>query len=149
MKNQNYTLLIKFLDKFYNHAEIPWVELTWSKLYRNSQTPPHVRNQIGSFWWKHILKLSDKFRQMAIGNPNKGNSIMLWQDNWNNPILKTLHPQLFSFARKPKCSIKFFPESEINRMFFLPLSTQASVLQSLLQQNSWDANLEDSLLVDI
>lgn len=37
MKNQNYTLLIKFLDKFYNHAEIPWVELTWSKLYRNTK----------------------------------------------------------------------------------------------------------------
>jgi len=36
IKNQNEALLMKFLDKFYKHANVPWVNLTWSKLYTNS-----------------------------------------------------------------------------------------------------------------
>lgn len=40
IKNQNVALLIKFLDTFYNHADIPWVQLTWAKLYQNNNTPP-------------------------------------------------------------------------------------------------------------
>ena len=39
LKNQNKALLLKHLDKFYNHAEIPWVQLTWEKLYANTSTP--------------------------------------------------------------------------------------------------------------
>jgi hypothetical protein len=39
MKNQNIAFLMKFLDKFYNHADIPWVKLTWMKLYSNDNTP--------------------------------------------------------------------------------------------------------------
>ena len=50
MKNQNTTLLMKFLDKFYNHADIPWVKLTWSKLYQNTNIPPHERSPTGSLW---------------------------------------------------------------------------------------------------
>jgi hypothetical protein len=46
---QNLALLIKHLDRFYNHADIPWVKLTWSKLYANNNTPPHARSPIGSF----------------------------------------------------------------------------------------------------
>jgi len=43
LKAQNSALLLKHLDKFYNHANIPWVKLTWNKLYVNVQTPPHAR----------------------------------------------------------------------------------------------------------
>ena len=49
IKSQNSALLMKFLDKFYNEAEIPWVSLTWSKFYSNLQTPPQARSPIGSF----------------------------------------------------------------------------------------------------
>jgi len=38
-KSQNEALLMNFLDKFYNHADIPLVKLTWNKLYSNTQTP--------------------------------------------------------------------------------------------------------------
>jgi len=44
LENQNYALLIKFLDKFYNHASIPWVQLTWSKLY-HSENIPHMQKK--------------------------------------------------------------------------------------------------------
>jgi len=60
IKSQNNALLMKHLDKFYNQADIPWVTLTWSKFYSNTQTPPHARSPVGSFWWKDIMKLFDK-----------------------------------------------------------------------------------------
>jgi hypothetical protein len=61
IQSQNKALLMKFLDKFYNHADVPWVSLTWSNLYSNEQTPPQSRCPVGSFWWKDILKLFEKF----------------------------------------------------------------------------------------
>lgn len=39
MKNQNIAFLMKFLDKFYNHADIPWVKLTWQNC--TLMTIPH------------------------------------------------------------------------------------------------------------
>lgn len=39
LKSQNTALLLKYMDKFYNHANIPWVQLTWDKLYKNQHTP--------------------------------------------------------------------------------------------------------------
>jgi len=46
LENQNIALLMKFLDKFYNHAPVPWVQLTWSKLYRNENIPPHEKKTL-------------------------------------------------------------------------------------------------------
>jgi len=66
MRNQNTALLMKFLDKFYNHANIPWVKLTWLKLYQNSNIPPHDRCPSGSFWWKDIMKLFGKFKAFDL-----------------------------------------------------------------------------------
>jgi hypothetical protein len=51
---------------------------------------------------KKILKLSGNFRLLAKCNPRKGNSVMLWQDNWAVEPLQFKYPQLFSFTRKPK-----------------------------------------------
>ena len=48
INKQNKALLMKFLDKFYNHADIPLVKLTWNKLYLNPNTP-HGRHLVGSF----------------------------------------------------------------------------------------------------
>lgn len=107
---------MKFLDKFYNHADVPWVPLTWSALYSNSQTPPHAKSPVGSFWWKDVLKLFDKFQEFTICKPGKGNSVMLWSDPWSDQPLKDKFPQLFSFAKKPKCSIRFYLEQEVERI---------------------------------
>ena len=78
IKTQNKALLLKFLDKFYNHADIPWVKLTWDKLYHNNNTPPHARCHVGSFWWKDVLKLHVDFRSLARCNPKLGNSVKFW-----------------------------------------------------------------------
>lgn len=44
----NKALLLKFLDKFYNHKDIPWVTLTSQHLYHRP-TPPHLCKPKGSF----------------------------------------------------------------------------------------------------
>jgi len=47
IETQNHALLLKFLDKFCNRDAAPWVTLTWSKLYANSQTPLNLEAQVG------------------------------------------------------------------------------------------------------
>jgi ubiquinone/menaquinone biosynthesis C-methylase UbiE len=42
IKSPNDALVMKHLDKFYYQVDIPWVTLTWSKFYSNTQTPPHA-----------------------------------------------------------------------------------------------------------
>lgn len=127
LKTQNSALLLKYLDKFSNHANIPQVNLTWERLYKNNYIPPHARCPIGSFWWKDLLKLSDDFKKLATCTPSKGNSVMLWSDPWSDTLMKDKYPELFSFARKPKCSVRFFLDKEPVNIFFLPLSPQASL----------------------
>lgn len=92
IQNQNTTLLIKYLDKFYNHADIPWVYLTWTKLYSNTQTPPHARGPAGSFWSKDFLKLIENFRNLTTCSLGKN------------------------------CSMSYFLDSSPSRVFSLPLS---------------------------
>jgi hypothetical protein len=126
MKNQNSALLMKFLDKFYNHADIPWVKLTWSKLYQNGNIASHDRSPTGSFWWKDILKLFEKFKTFAFCQPNQGNSVSFWKDDWSGEILETKYPELFSYIFKANCSLQFYCNNQTNSLFFLPLSIQAS-----------------------
>jgi hypothetical protein len=40
LRVHNNALLMKFLHKFYNRADLPWVHLTWNHLYRTSKPPP-------------------------------------------------------------------------------------------------------------
>ena len=50
--------------------DIPWVHLVWEELYINGKLPGHVEK--GSFWWKDVLKLLDKFKGLAVVNINGG-----------------------------------------------------------------------------
>lgn len=147
LNTQNATLLMKHLDKFYNHSNIPWLKLTWDKLYHNTHLAPHARSPIGSFWWKDVLKLYDNYKDIAKCSPSKGNSIMFWQDDWHNGLMCTSFPELFSFARKPKSSICFFLDKSLENIFYLPLSKEASdqLDEVILLVNSriWDVDIED------
>jgi hypothetical protein len=62
--------------------------------------------------------------------------------------MKITYPQLFSFTRKPKCSIRFFIDQEVKRLFSLPLSTQAArqveEIKQILEGREWDENTHDS-----
>jgi len=138
---------MKFLDKFVNHANVPWVSLTSDKLYSNNQTPPHATSPVGSFWWKDVLKLFSKYQELAVCYPNRGNTVMFWSDQWDGQALKDKFPHLYSFARKPKCSITFFLDHEEDRLFRLPLSKRAAAqleeIHTIIESKQWDENAND------
>lgn len=56
---QNEALLLKYLDKFYKRADLPWVHLVWVKHYRNGRLPNHIKKVhsgggISSSFWINI-----------------------------------------------------------------------------------------------
>jgi hypothetical protein len=55
------------LDKFYNRADVPWVQLIWRSYYTNSV--PHSNRPCGSFWWRDIMQLSDKYTEISSIQP--------------------------------------------------------------------------------
>jgi hypothetical protein len=54
LKIQNEGLLLKYLHKFYNKEDTPWVHLLWNTYYYGKI--PHAMDPVGSFWWKDICK---------------------------------------------------------------------------------------------
>lgn len=75
---QNEALLMKFLHKFFNKADIPWVHLIWEKYYPDGTLPGDA--QRGSFWWKDILKLLNTYKGIAAVTPCDGSTRSLWDD---------------------------------------------------------------------
>jgi len=55
LRTRNEALLLKHLHKFFNRADIPWVQLIW-EVHCSNRTLPR-RKKVGSFWSKDILKL--------------------------------------------------------------------------------------------
>jgi hypothetical protein len=143
LKTQNEALLLKNLHKFFNRADIPWVHLVWEKHYRNGKLPSHVKK--GSFWWKDSLKLLDKFKGMASVSVIDGASCMLWEDGWQGQPFRLALPELYSFTKKPKISIKdATAASSFTSLFNLPLSVEAygqfQLIQNLLQSLQLSGN---------
>jgi hypothetical protein len=96
----NASLLIKILDKFYNHRDIPWVKLVWHAYYQDKV--PHAENLCGSFWWKDVLKQVDNFRGVTVVKQGAGDIFLFWSDNWSvngasHPLMSRF-PRLFSFV---------------------------------------------------
>ena len=80
----------------------------------------------GSFWWRDILKLLDKFKGMAAVCAVNGASCLLWDDCWHGQPLRLCFPELFSFAKKPNISLKnAISVSPASSLFNLPLSVEA------------------------
>jgi hypothetical protein len=73
-------MLIKFIDKFYNKKDVPWVHLIWFSHYQGRI--PHGEKLYGSFWWRDVLKQVDNFRGVALVSHARGNTSLFWTDNW-------------------------------------------------------------------
>jgi hypothetical protein len=133
MKIQNQALLLKFLDKFYNKKDIPWVNLIWDTYYQH--TVPHAANLCGSFWWRSVMKLSPIYRGIAVCNIGQGDTALFWKDDWQNQIMQETYPCLFSYAQDEDISVKLFGSLEnIADIFHMPLSPEAfEQYQNLLQ----------------
>ena len=74
LKVQNEALLLKFLDKFYNRADTPWVQLVWNTYYTTKIS--HAADACGSFWWKDVCKLSPIYRGITTYKIGSGSSIL-------------------------------------------------------------------------
>lgn len=102
---QNESLLLKHLHKFYNRAPIPWVQLVWDKYYaRNRLSAQNIAFR-GSFWWRNILKLINKFKGLAVLSLQDGQSCFLWHDLWGTDICSQRFPELFSFAKNTMITV--------------------------------------------
>ena len=124
LKTQNQALLLKFLDKFYNHENIQWVSLIWTTYYQNQI--PHAADSCGSFWWKSVMKLSPIYRGVATCSIGNGTTTLFWKDDWNSIILQDRFPCLYSFVLEEDISVADFISSEDSlQSFYLPLSNQA------------------------
>ena len=112
--NQNEALLLQHMDTFYNLADIPWVKLVWSSHYEG--VVPHAENLCGSFWWRDIMKLVEKYRMTSSVLPRKGTSFLFWEDSWlfcgSNQPLSVRYPTLYSYVIDTKISAAEFYEQE-------------------------------------
>jgi hypothetical protein len=99
LRTQNTALLLKFLHKFYNKLDLPWVSLTWSCLYRNG-SPPHGRSGVGSFWWRDIMSLFTNYFMIASCLVQKGDTKAFWKDSWDLSVLKMEIPTTFFLLQK-------------------------------------------------
>ena len=71
-------LLMKHLHMFYNKENIPWVQLVWFKHY--SGRVPHASREVGSFWWKDVLRLNTLCRGIARCQVGDGTIVTFWED---------------------------------------------------------------------
>jgi hypothetical protein len=142
LKTHNQALLLKNFHKFFNKAEIPWVQLVWEKYYSNGKLPSHITK--GSFWWKDILKLLDKFKGLARVKIFRGDTCYLWHDLWSNSVPSQAFPELLSFARSVNITLEKACESlSLEHMFNLPLSETALAQLLHLAQLLQDTQLSD------
>lgn len=145
LRAHNKALLLKFLDKFYNHRYLPWVHLTWLKLYSRS-VPPHECKPKGSFWWKSMIRLAEHF-MLSSCSVKSGISTSFQHDTWDFGVLKWQFHELYNFALKKKISVQTFIQSDVEQLLWLPLSITASneltKLQNCLQNFQLDLHCAD------
>lgn len=121
IRTQNEALLIKHLHKFFNKEDIPWVSLVWEKYYSSGKLPGNSKK--GSFWWRDIVKLLDKYKGMAKVEIKNGSSCFLWDDLWGNEILCQKFPELHFFAKNKQIVFaKGHAQIPLHSLFHLPLS---------------------------
>ena len=127
LRTQNRALLIKFLFKFFNKHDIPWVELIWNNYYSDGSIPSYP-TRLGSFSWRDCCSILQDFKSMTTCIPSTGNTISLWHDKWNEDTLQSRFPHLYSFSKDSECTIAsaiVSSTSNFYEMFHLPMSSMA------------------------
>jgi hypothetical protein len=89
----------------------------------------------GSFWWRDILRLLEKFKGLATVTIDKGDTCFLWHDLCEGLVHSQVLPEFFSFAKAKNISVSKDKEvSDIGILLNLPISAEAFVqLLSLTQ----------------
>ena len=113
LRLQNDALLMKHLHKFYNHAEVPWVQLIWFKYY--SEKVPHTSKEVGSFWWKDVMRLNNLYRSSSRCTAGTGSTVCFWEDRWTDDILSTTFPRIASFSKSDNISVQQVMQAQHSR----------------------------------
>jgi hypothetical protein len=134
-KIQNEGLLLKYLHKFYNKMDIPWVHLLWNTYYTGKV--PHNMAPCGSHWWRTVFNLSPTFRGISMSNINDGRSTLFWKDKWLHDINSEDFPRAYSFTKNEDVSVRdFLASTQLSQNFHLPLTPQALDEVRTLQASS-------------
>jgi len=147
LRLQNDALLLQQLHKFYSRQDVPWVNLIWKTYYQN--TVPHASREVGSFWWKDVLRLNVLYRGIAKCSLGNGSTVLFWDDLWCSVVLAQAFPNLFQAATNNLGSVlDILNALDLASVFNLPLSHQAydelHELQNLLSTVTFDPNSKDS-----
>jgi hypothetical protein len=124
LQTQNDALLMKNLHKFFNKLDCPWVSLIWENYYRNGKL--HDERPRGSFWWRAVLKLLNKFKGISMVQIKNGATVSLWNDLWNGQVRQQALPELYSFSTKREITVNQAKSMRaLHDIFQLPMSPEA------------------------
>ena len=133
LRTQSDALLLKYLHKFYNHWDLPWVELIWNTYYASKI--PHATDACGPFWWRDITKLMPVYRGITKVTIQDGCTTLLWKYLWMDDILASSHPRAFSYTKNEDISVQALLTADtLGETFHLPFSAQAHAELMDLQQ---------------
>ena len=77
--------------------------MVWFKHYH--MKVPHASPEVGSFWWKDVLKLNVLYGGITKCVVGDGSTVTFWEDLWSEEIMATKFPILFSFVRNSNSSV--------------------------------------------
>jgi hypothetical protein len=103
LRTQNDALLLKNLHKFFNRLDCPWLHILWENYYKDGKLPNLQAK--GSFWWRDILNLLNKYKGIVMVMIKDGATANMWQDMWNGKIRMDSYPELFSFATRTHITV--------------------------------------------
>jgi hypothetical protein len=86
-----------------NKVDIPWVNHVWNH-YPIGDT--QATNISGSFLWRDIMKLVDKFIAICTDTHRNDDTILFWNDTWSGITPAKEFPRLHSFALSSLLSVK-------------------------------------------
>lgn len=124
------------------------MSLIWSSYY--TESTPQATALFGSFWWRDVFKLFEKFCQLAIPEVHSGDTVLYWLDQWqilgSHIPLKDRFPCRFSFVIDDKLTVKeILALHSVGSNFHLPLSMQAYRELLQLEHILSPVNLEDQV----
>jgi hypothetical protein len=71
--------------------------LVFLNAYKNGKLPSYVKK--GSFWWRDVLKLLSKFKDLAFIQVKNGKTCLFWKDRWLTQPLEQSLPEIHLFAK--------------------------------------------------
>lgn len=99
---------MKHLDKFFNKWNLPWVKMLWNKYNDNNTLPPHATLEKKLILVKGYFPLIPLYMTITTIQINKGDTALLWKDQWCDNIMELVCPSLYSFTMNEDISVSTF-----------------------------------------